>query len=194
MTKLTAKAALLAGEHRYSLSRSHADMALMDPSHRVVNFIMLNPSTADHREDDPTIRKCCGFAERAGFTKLVVTNLCAYRTTDPKELIAVWKRNPAHAIGPENLDNIELFSRHAHLVIAAWGANAARLYLGPGRSIDPPPVWHVDTVLDVLRGLHGEVRALRLNDNGSPQHPLYIPYDVLDSPASIAKLPYVVKP
>src|SRR5438045_3510538 len=54
---------------------------------RVLCFIMLNPSTADARTDDPTIRRCMGFARSWGFSTLDVRNLFAWRATEPTELL-----------------------------------------------------------------------------------------------------------
>lgn len=71
--------------HRYTLRRDWLGVG------GIVNFIMLNPSTADEIFNDPTIRKCIGFAKRWGFSGLVVTNLFAFRATDPADLRA-WAR------------------------------------------------------------------------------------------------------
>ena len=68
------------GLYRYSLTRK------WEAWKGTVNFIMLNPSTADAQEDDPTIRRCIGFAKAWGYGGIVVTNLFAYRATNPKEL------------------------------------------------------------------------------------------------------------
>lgn len=57
-----------------------------DESKPLVAFIMLNPSTDDETEDDPTIRRCIGYADDWGFGSLIVGNLFALRATDPQEL------------------------------------------------------------------------------------------------------------
>lgn len=62
--------------YRYTLTRRFAD----GPT---VAFIGLNPSTADEHADDPTIRRCLGFAKRWGYGELVMLNLYALRSTDP---------------------------------------------------------------------------------------------------------------
>jgi len=83
---------------------------------------MLNPSTADDVFDDPTIRKCVGFSKRWGFSSLVVTNLFAFRATDPKDLRAMARVDYAKAVG----DNDGPLIEHAHgadLVVAAWGVH-----------------------------------------------------------------------
>ena len=49
-----------------------------------VLFIMLNPSTADAQQDDPTIRRCMDFAKRWGFGGIEACNLFDWRATDPK--------------------------------------------------------------------------------------------------------------
>lgn len=87
---------------------------------RTVNWIMLNPSTADDVFDDPTIRKCIGFSKRWGFSRLVVTNLFTFRATDPKDLIACAKRDYARAVGWADRALIEQ-ANSSDLVVAAWG-------------------------------------------------------------------------
>src|SRR5258707_10232275 len=58
-----------------------------------VLFVMLNPSTADGQGDDPTIRKCVGFAQRWGYDRMKVVNLFAYRATDPRMLLSLPERD-----------------------------------------------------------------------------------------------------
>lgn len=133
----------------------------------VVTFVMLNPSTANAHEDDPTIRKCRGFAERwwnAG--GLHVVNLYAFRATKPAAMWAAQKAG-ADIVGPEN-DGTWL--RGAFLtsygegspVVAAWGANAK-----------------VDRVAEVVRIAHEagvQFQALSVTNGGMPGHPLMLPY------------------
>ena len=78
------------GAYRYSLTRKWSDAPLL-------SFVMLNPSTADAKEDDPTIRRCIGFARREGAGGLIVANLYALRSSSPEALWAA--RDP---IGPQN--------------------------------------------------------------------------------------------
>src|SRR5262245_2535132 len=99
------------GVYRYSLSRrlSHGDRAVL--------FVGLNPSTADGATDDPTIRRCVGFARSWGFDWLLMGNLYALRSTDPKGLMRV--EDP---IGPKNQGKLRNLTRRTELVVAAWGA------------------------------------------------------------------------
>ncbi len=119
-----------------------------------VNFIMLNPSTADADQDDPTIRRCIGFARRWGYDGLIVTNLYAYRATKPKVL-----RTVADPVGPDN-DTHLLACSLDRPVVAAWGANA-----DPAR------------VAAVLELLPGDIYTLGLTKDGQPRHPLYVRAD-----------------
>jgi hypothetical protein len=107
-----ARSAILSdcGRYRYELRRTWGDGG-------PVNFIMLNPSTADDTADDPTIRKCVGFARRWGFGGIIVTNLFAWRSTDPKGV----GTKPEHG-GPENLWHVVAAAREARRVVCAWGA------------------------------------------------------------------------
>ena len=84
-------------------------------------FIMLNPSTADARSDDPTIRRCIGFARRWGYGGLLVANLFARRATDPQELFAA--RDPVGGLA--NRDALLRVIDEAALILCAWGAFSA---------------------------------------------------------------------
>ena len=130
-----------------------------------VNFIMLNPSTADAKEDDPTIRRCMSFALRWGFRELVVTNLFAYRATDPREM-----KKAADPVGPENMQYVQEAADYAvhgweaygikGLVICAWGNHGS--YMDQDK-----------TVLGWIG--HLNPMALRVSQSGQPAHPLYLP-------------------
>lgn len=119
---------------------------------RYVNFICLNPSTADEIDDDNTIRKCRKFAKSWGYGAMCVTNLFAYRSTDPNAMKLV-----DEPIGPENDYYLENIAVNADLVVAAWSQhgnyrNRADVvkrnlafvqmnYLRMGKGKDPQP-WH----------------------------------------------------
>src|SRR6185503_3934300 len=84
-----------------------------------VMFVMLNPSTADGSVDDPTIRRCVGFAKAWNYEAISVVNLFAFRATEPAALFAAG--DSIH--GPRNQEVIERTARDAGLIIAAWGAH-----------------------------------------------------------------------
>jgi hypothetical protein len=134
------------GGYRYSLSRRWGS----GPALRVV---MLNPSTADATVDDPTIRRCIGFARREGFAALTVLNLYAYRATDPKALLTC-----PDPVGPDNNAWLAAHLQGSASVLAAWGANAR-----PER---------VQRVLSLVRGV--DWRCLGTTKQGHPRHPLYV--------------------
>lgn len=149
------------GQFRYRLWRRWAEA-----ERNKLVFIMLNPSTAGAEQDDPTIRKCIGFAKRYAYSGIEVVNLYAYRATDPADLKrAGWPK------GPDNDQHILDACRESsdHEAICAWGANA--------RGMDRPRV-----VLEMLRsnGIHPQ--ALALTSDGMPRHPLYIPYGAAPIP------------
>ena len=133
--------------YRYALWR------IWDDSLPVCNFIMLNPSTADETEDDPTIRRVIGYATDWDYGGVYVTNLFALRATDPKEL-----RNHVDPVGPENNDVLIECSSHSPLILCAWG-NHGKLN---NRSTE---------VVELLgeRNLH----CLKVSKNEEPMHPLY---------------------
>lgn len=141
--------------YRYTLDRRWG------PTERRAVFVMLNPSTADETIEDPTVRRCIGFARAWGYDALTVLNIFALRSTDPAALYS----HP-DPVGPEN--NVALVAGcdrpDVGIVIAAWGKHGA--HMGRGQ-----------TVLDMLHSEGIRPKYLRLNADGSPGHPLYIPAD-----------------
>lgn len=157
------------GTYRYCLSRQWEPGTL-------VNFIMLNPSTADATVDDPTIRRCIGFAKAWGHGGIVVTNLFAYRTTSPKELrrVAEERRGSDSRFGTETRpcpvgdDNDAVLlaqALRASLVVAAWGNHG---WIDGRDAI----------VRHRLRRQHGiALYHLGLTKQDRPRHPLYLRKD-----------------
>jgi hypothetical protein len=114
--------------------------------------IGLNPSTADETKNDPTIRRCIGFAKQWGFSALCMTNLFAFRATQPKDMKA--ENDP---VGPENDHWLHEARFYAGRCLAAWGTHGSHM----GRDAQ---------VKFAVQGLS----CLGKNANGSPKHPLYI--------------------
>lgn len=141
--------AFIDGDYRYLLWRR------VGPGAGRLLFVMLNPSTADASEDDPTIRRCIGFARRERFGWLDVVNLYALRATDPDQLWTV-----PDPIGPKCDEFISERARAAGCIVAAWGAT-----LGPGGRA------RIDRVRRLLGPM---VRCLGTTKDGSPRHPLYV--------------------
>ncbi len=128
-----------------------------DAARPVANFLMLNPSTADERVLDPTCARARDYAERWGYGALLVTNVFAWRATDPGGMKAA-----ADPVGLGNDAAILRAARHAQLVVCAWGNHGLHL----ARS---------DAVRRLLHGAGVALHVLRLNANGEPAHPLYLP-------------------
>src|SRR5688572_9136925 len=87
-----------------------------DASKPTANFLMLNPSTADEQQLDPSCTRARNYAERWGYGALIVTNVFGWRATDPREMKAV--RDP---VGAGNDAAIVRAAREAALVVCAWG-------------------------------------------------------------------------
>ena len=131
-----------------------------DPSRPVANFLMLNPSTADEFRLDPSCTRARRYAERWGFGALIVTNLFAWRATDPRDMKAA--REP---VGRANDHAIVRAAREAAIVVCAWGNHGAHLE----RSA---------RVLAFLRAAGVPLHALRVTGAAEPAHPLYLPGDL----------------
>lgn len=142
------------GTYRYWLRRGDPKT----PPSRSVAFVMLNPSTASADDEDPTVRRCRGFAERWGFDRMDVVNLFAYRAVHPKELTLV-----DDPIGDDN--ERWLASVRAHrLVVCAWGIHGTLMERG-------------DEVAGELRRHCRTLKCFGLTKNGHPRHPLYLRAD-----------------
>jgi hypothetical protein len=148
--------------YRYELTREvepHTEKAWTQP----VTFIMLNPSTADETEDDPTIRKCMGYAARWGFRELVVVNLFAYRTSSPRTLKMAHARE-VDIVGPLNGHFIMNAMHRSKWVVCAWGNNGTLMNKG------------VNTIkLLLANGI--TPRYLKVSKNKQPYHPLYLKWE-----------------
>lgn len=119
-------------------------------------FIMLNPSKADASVDDPTVRRCIGFAMALGYGSIEIVNLFAYRATNPIDL-----KRAGYPVGEGNDAAILRAVSRAGGVICAWGANARAL----PRAAE---------VLELIE-LWCEPMALAWTADGVPKHPLYLP-------------------
>lgn len=146
--------------HRYLLERRWGGDG---PACMVIG---LNPSAADETQDDPTIRRCIGFAQSLGFPALVMTNLYSLRSTDPAGL---FEDEPTR---PENLEHIVTAARTASVVVAAWGATSA-----------PQKRERARQLRKLLADWAGvELQALAVCRDGSPRHPLYLHSNCRPSP------------
>lgn len=133
------------GRYRYSLWQSWGPGAW-------VNFCCLNPSRADAVVNDPSFTRMTNFAKAWGYDGLIVTNLFAYRATDPREMKA--------ALDPVGLLNDEAL-RYAFVMsevtVAAWGVH------GTHRGRDAQ-----------VRAMLPRLHCLQLTKGGHPSHPLYL--------------------
>ncbi|WP_050930355.1 DUF1643 domain-containing protein [Aestuariivita boseongensis] len=138
--------------YRYSLTR------IWDPAGQKALFVMLNPSTATEVQNDPTVERCERRARALGFGAFQVTNIFAWRDTDPRKM-----RAAADPVGPENDAAILAGADWADQIVAAWGTHGAHLNRGP-------------EVEALLRKAGHDLFHLGLSKAGHPKHPLYISY------------------
>ena len=149
------------GQYRYRLWR------IWDEERRPLVFCMLNPSTADAETDDPTVARCRERARRLGYGGVVIVNLFALRSTDPKALYG-----HADPVGPHNNAHISNSCTWGDFV-CAWGVHG-KLH---GRD---------KAVMRLLSEHQVEPLALRVTKQGQPSHPLYLPYDLNPEPFGMA--------
>lgn len=137
-------------KYRYALWRT------WDENKGTVLFICLNPSTADEKENDPTVNKCIKYAKKWGYGSVCMANLFAFRATDPSDMKA--SKNP---IGLENDAWLKKLSKTAKLTIAAWGNEGSFM----GRSTQ-------------VKNLLPNMKCIKINKTGEPSHPLYRSLDL----------------
>lgn len=122
-------------------------------------FVGLNPSTADEEVNDPTVRRCIRFARDWGYGGLVMTNLFAFRATDPRDL-----KKALSPVGEENDRWLLKSARSAGVVVAAWGNH------GSYKNRDK-------IFLKLFRDIGIPLKCLAITKSGQPQHPLYLRAD-----------------
>lgn len=137
--------------YRYALWRQWSP----EPAARTVSWVLLNPSTADAVQLDPTLTRCANYSRLWGFDRMNVVNLYALRATDPAIMVA--QTDPT---GPDNVAAIRQHVRESDLCIAGWGHNVMQT----GK-------------LEWLRELVEPVpiHVLGYTAAGEPRHPLYMP-------------------
>jgi hypothetical protein len=137
--------------YRYLLTRSWGAGA------RVL-FVMLNPSTATEIQNDPTVERCERRARALGCGGFRVTNIFAFRATDPRVM-----RAEADPVGPENDAAILESAAWADRIVCAWGNHG--LHQDRGRKVEA-----------MLRATGSALFHVGLTNQGQPRHPLYVAY------------------
>lgn len=130
-----------------------------------IMFIMLNPSTADDEKEDPTVRRCIGFATRWGYGWMEVRNIFSLRSTDPGALYR--ERDP---IGPDNplIYSDDNFDK----IVLAWGNHG--MHMGRG-----------EQVIKMLWAMKKPICYFSMTDMGQPKHPLYLMNKAETKPVNI---------
>jgi hypothetical protein len=154
--------ALVKGDDRFWLLRDWSWPAGDQGDVRTITFVMLNPSKADHRVDDPTIRKCIGFSTRLGFKRMWAVNLFSKRATDPRELqldVGRWLPN-----------RVQVRRRLVdECVVFAWGASVTR-------AAPTDRAYALGWLAEITQRLQVEPMCLGVSKDGHPRHPLMLPY------------------
>lgn len=138
-------AADVRGDYRYSLSR------VWEQELPRVTWVLLNPSTADAEQLDPTMRRCVSFAKREGFGGMEVVNLYAFRTKSPRAML--------DASDPVGAENDSVLASVRGVVIAGWGVHAKQARVAAAVRLLPP------------------LLSLGTTREGHPRHPLYVRAD-----------------
>lgn len=137
--------------YRYSLWR------IWDNSKQKVLFICLNPSTADAENDDPTIRRCIGYAKAWGYGGFYMANLFAYRASKPDIM-----KGALDPVGPHNNSYLVELSDMCGIVVCAWGNH------GRFKNRDRRVKYLIPKML----------HCLEKSKDGNPKHPLYLKKDL----------------
>lgn len=140
--------------YRYTLEHVIDDVLAIKP--RRVMWVGLNPSTADENVLDPTLRRIRRYSLEWGFTSFIMTNLFAFRSTDPRKML-----EQADPVGPLNNVYLKMTALKCELIVACWGTHGV----------------HQDRdrqVSTLLSTSHAPIVCLGVNSNGTPKHPLYL--------------------
>ena len=130
-------------KERYSLNRE------WDKSKNKILYIMLNPSLADDKNDDPTIRRLINFTKKFNYGGFLVGNIFTKITPNPKEL------DKSKGMSDKNFEELIKLINKVDQIVYAWGS-----------SIEEP---------QLLKKLVLNPKCFGKNLNGTPKHPLYLP-------------------
>lgn len=162
----------LDGRYRFHLMRQVAEFGQQGG---VVTFVMCNPSDADHTQNDATVTRCIGFAQRLGAVSLEIVNMFALVAHQPRRLL-----DADDPVGRGNDIQIATACLPAfnRTVIAAWGATPQNY---------PRLRPRIAAVLCSLDMLGVQLHALGdLTQAGCPRHPLYLKADAPLRPVHLA--------
>lgn len=120
-----------------------------------VLFIGLNPSTANEIQNDPTIRRCAGFAEKWGYGGMYFCNLYSYVSTNPRAL------SDKEAIHSANNPAIAMATKLVVLTVVAWGDGVELVENG-------------SLVAENVKNIISAPMCFGLTQKGNPKHPLYL--------------------
>lgn len=143
-------------ETRYSLIKEGEKMLI------VVGF---NPSTADDKKIDPTMRFVLGIAEFNGYSGLAMVNLYPLRSTNPDEL----PFSVDEEIATENLSHINSILEkypYADILLAYGNLVNKRSYTKEIAS----------NLIDLFKSKSRNIYCLAKLKSGNPKHPLRTPY------------------
>jgi hypothetical protein len=144
-------------KYRYTLTRKWGEGDCL------MACILVNPSTADHTNNDATTIRCMGFAERHGYDGLIMANLFAFRSRDP----AMLKRNHAVGVdirGPDNRKHLLDVVAKSSRILVGWGTGGG----------------YLNADIDFMRWMREDghdVHCLKITQDGYPAHPLYLRKD-----------------
>jgi len=124
-----------------------------------IMFIGLNPSTANEVNDDPTVRRCMGYARDWGYGDFWMCNLYSLCSSDPKKLY-----KGEHPQSPYNITSLGVVREKVDLAIVAWGNH--------GATVQMDQHWPRSLVK-----LLSPVHCFGVTKQGEPKHPLYLPKD-----------------
>lgn len=138
------------GNYRYALWRE------WDSSKKRICWIGLNPSRADDKIDDPTMKRCISYSIQWGYGSMAVGNLFAWRTPNPRNLL-----DAADPVGPDNDFWLQKLAADAEIVVAFWGTGGILLNRA-----------------EQIRELLPELHCLKLTKSGQPHHTRGLPNEL----------------
>jgi hypothetical protein len=167
------------GKYRYELRREWTNGT------GGVLGVLLNPSDANAYENDPTVGRMCSFVRAMRKQWFALANMFAFKTPYPEEMLRA-HREGVDIVGPENDATIAKLAAAADMIIVAWGSCSKAPGLARGRARE---------LVSPGGPLHGrQLHALRVTSGKAPEHPLYLPSELIPHEYSMATLMEWIEP